>query len=188
MKILRAYGIPDKLVSLIEKMYKGTLAKVLTKDGLTDAFHIQAGVMQGDTLAPYLFIIVVDYIMRQSLEGNTYGFTINKRMSRRHPEQKLADVDFADDLALLEDTVKDAQKFLYSVEDAAKVVGMHLNDDKTKFMTKNCTDDAKIWARNGEEIKHVPDFLYLGSYLEIYHEFNVRKAKAWSACHKMKKI
>ena len=85
--------------------------------------------------------------MRQSLEGNIYGFTINKRMSRRHPEQKLA-VDFVDDLALLEDTVKDAQKFLYSVEDAAKVVGMHLNDEITKFMTKNCTDDAKMWARN----------------------------------------
>ena len=27
------------------------------------------GVLQGDTLAPYLFIIVLDYVMRQATEG-----------------------------------------------------------------------------------------------------------------------
>ena len=41
----------------------GTSAKVITADGLTEIFEILAGVLQGDTLAPYLFVIVVDYIM-----------------------------------------------------------------------------------------------------------------------------
>ena len=35
MKILRAYGIPDKLVDLIEKTYTDTLAKVITPEGLS---------------------------------------------------------------------------------------------------------------------------------------------------------
>ena len=40
MKILRAYGIPDVIVNLIEKMYTDTTAKVITADGLTDIFKI----------------------------------------------------------------------------------------------------------------------------------------------------
>ena len=71
MKILRAYGIPDKLVKLIENMYKDTFAKLLTKEGVSKSFLILADVIQGNTLAPYLFIIVVDYVLRLSLEGNT---------------------------------------------------------------------------------------------------------------------
>ena len=65
MKILRAYRLPEAIVALIQKMYTGTLAKVITSDGLTDVFGILAGVLQGDTLAPYLFIIVivVDYVI-----------------------------------------------------------------------------------------------------------------------------
>ena len=50
-------------------MYENTIARVMTDDGLTEAFLILAGVMQGDTLAPYLFIIVIDYIMTTTLHG-----------------------------------------------------------------------------------------------------------------------
>ncbi|KAL5268071.1 hypothetical protein ACHWQZ_G004952 [Mnemiopsis leidyi] len=48
MKILLAYGIPRNIVKVIEAMYKDTLARVITEDGLTEAFYILAGVMQGD--------------------------------------------------------------------------------------------------------------------------------------------
>lgn len=33
-------------------------------------FEILAGVLQGDTLAPYLFIIVLDYVMRMAVRGD----------------------------------------------------------------------------------------------------------------------
>ena len=57
IKILKAYGIPDIIVHTIEDTYQGTKAKVITSDGDTVEFDILAGVLQGDTLAPYLFII-----------------------------------------------------------------------------------------------------------------------------------
>ena len=59
MKILKAYGIPPILLRAIESMYTNTRAKVISPDGETQEFHILAGVLQGDTLAPYLFIIVL---------------------------------------------------------------------------------------------------------------------------------
>ena len=37
-------------------------------DGDIDYFNIVAGVLQGDTLAPYLFIICLDYVLRMSTD------------------------------------------------------------------------------------------------------------------------
>ena len=77
MKILRAYGIPEEIVDLIEKLYTDTKAQVLTPEELTELFDIMAGVLQGDTLAPYLFIIVADYCMKLTLENHPeIGFTL----------------------------------------------------------------------------------------------------------------
>lgn len=55
LKILKAYGVPPNLLRAIRAMYKGTRAKV-TPDGISEEFHILAGVQQGDTLGPFLFI------------------------------------------------------------------------------------------------------------------------------------
>ena len=49
-------------------MYEDTKAKVVSPDGETEYFDIVASVLQGDTLAPYLFAIVLDYAMRQVME------------------------------------------------------------------------------------------------------------------------
>ena len=37
-------------------------------DGDTEYFDIEAGVLQGDTLAPYFFIICLDYVLRTSID------------------------------------------------------------------------------------------------------------------------
>ena len=46
---------------------RNTKVKVCSLDGDTDYFDIVAGVLQGDTLAPYLFIICLDYMLRISI-------------------------------------------------------------------------------------------------------------------------
>ena len=94
IQILRAYGIPPNLLRAIEKMYSGTKAKVVTPDGETELFDITAGVLQGDTLAPFLFVIVLDYAMRKALgdDEKDLGFTITPRRSRRHPKEVLSPV------------------------------------------------------------------------------------------------
>ena len=42
-------------------------AKAVSPDGDTEYFDILAGVMQGDTLAPFLFVIVLDYALRKAI-------------------------------------------------------------------------------------------------------------------------
>ena len=48
-------------------------AKVLYPDGETEVFYILAGVLQaGDTLVPFLFVLMVDYVLRRTIDGNDH--------------------------------------------------------------------------------------------------------------------
>ncbi|XP_063680102.1 uncharacterized protein LOC134815494 [Bolinopsis microptera] len=121
MKILKAYGIPEAIVRLIEGIYTSTKANVITADGITEIFDILAGVLQGDTLAPYLFIIMIDYIMTVTIDDDDSdsGFTLRPARSRRIGAEKIADVEFADDVALITDTIEGAKLLLDRLEKAA---------------------------------------------------------------------
>ena len=55
--ILLAYSLPKETVAAIMILYKNTKVKVRSPDGDTEYFDIVAGVLQGDTLAPYLFML-----------------------------------------------------------------------------------------------------------------------------------
>ena len=116
MRILKAYGIPDSIVDIINLLYVNTKGKVITPDGDTELFDILAGVLQGDTLAPYLFIIALDYCMRQALGKHPeIGFTIKPYRSRRFKAERISDTDFADDIALIADTVKEVETLMQEV-------------------------------------------------------------------------
>ena len=76
--------------------------KVGFPDGDTDNFDIVSGVLQGDTLVPYQFIICLDYVLRTSAHlMREKGFKLAKERIRRYPVQTIMDVDYADNIALL---------------------------------------------------------------------------------------
>ena len=62
--ILEAYGIPDQIVTAIVSMYYNTEAKVCSPDGETNFFTIHAGVLQSNTLSPFLFSIKIHNTIR----------------------------------------------------------------------------------------------------------------------------
>ena len=79
-------------------------------DGDTEYFDIVAGVLQGDTLAPYLFIICLDYVLRTLIDKiRENGFELTKKSSRRYPAKTITDADYADDIALLANTPNQAE-------------------------------------------------------------------------------
>ena len=67
-KILLTNGLSKETVAAITMRYKSTGVKVHPLDGDTDYFNIVASMLQGDTLAPYLFIICLDYLLRMSID------------------------------------------------------------------------------------------------------------------------
>ena len=186
--ILGLYGIPDPIIKAIKLLYDKSSSRVKTSDGLSNLFKTLMGVLQGDTLAPFLFIIVLDYVLRNSISLEQ-GLTIVPRKSRRVPAVTVTDLDFADDLALLSDTIQNAESLLHDLEEAAHLVGLSLNARKTEFMQINIEDDSAIKALDGTTLKTVEDFKYLGSYVaNDKKDFNVRKGLAWTACIRLQKI
>ena len=165
-EILGLYGIPQPIIEAIRVLYTNTSSTILTPDGPID---ILAGILQGDTLAPFLFILVLDYVLRKSLDiNNSNGLQLHPRKSSRHPAIHLMDADFADDLALISNSIELAQKLLNSLESAANCVGLYLNDSKTEYMhyTKSNPqiDNMIIKTVNGYILKRVDDYKYLGSF------------------------
>ena len=93
--------------------------KVRSPDGDTDYFDIVAGVLQGDTLAPYLFIICQDYVLRSSIDKiKENGFELTKKRSRRYPAKTISDADYGDDIAILANAPAQAETLLHCLERA----------------------------------------------------------------------
>ena len=104
-QILLAYGIPKETVAAITILYRNTKVEVRSPDGDTEFFDIVAGVLEGDTLASYLFIICLDYVLRTSIDKiKENGFELTKKRSRRYPAKTITDADYADDIAILANT------------------------------------------------------------------------------------
>ena len=66
-QLFLAYGFPKETVEAIMMLYKNMKVNARLSDGDTHYFDILAGVLQGDTLTPYLFIICLDYVLRTSV-------------------------------------------------------------------------------------------------------------------------
>ena len=161
-QILLAYSLPKETVAVILMLYKNTKIKVRSPDGDADYFDIVANVLQGDTLAPYLFIICLDYVLRTSIDKiKENGLKLTKERSSRFPAKTITDANYADDIALLANAPAQAETLPHSLERAAAGIGLHVNANKTEYMCFNQTDD--ISTLNGSSLKLVDKFTYLGS-------------------------
>ena len=66
----------------------------------------------------------------------------------------LDDLDFADDIALLESTIPQAQAQMTSTATAAKDLGLIISVPKTEYMTVNCHPHPSLQGY-GESIKEI---------------------------------
>ena len=171
-QILLAYGIPKEAVAAITILYRNTKVKVRSPDGDTEYFDIVAGVLQGDTLAPYLFIICLDYVLRTSTDKiRENGFELTKKRSRRYPAKTITDADYAETL-------------LHSLERAATGIGLYVNAHKTEYMCYNQTGD--ISTLDGTPLKLVDKFTYLGSSVaSTEKDIDTRLTKTWTAINRL---
>ena len=139
-QILLTYGLPKETVAAITILHRNT--KVRSPDGDTEYFDIVAGVLQGDTLAPYLFIICLHNVLRTSIDKTREnGFELTKKRSRRHTAKTITDADDADDIAILANTPNQAETLRHCLERATAGIGLHVNAHKTEYMCYNQTGD-----------------------------------------------
>ena len=184
-QILLAYGLPKETVAAITILYRNTEVKERSPDGDTEYFEIVAGVQQEDMIAPYLFIICLEYVLRTSIDKiRENSFELTKKRSRRYPAKIIADADYADDIVILANTTNQAETQLHSLERAAAGIGLHVNAHKTEYMCYNQTGD--ITSLDGTPLKLGDKFTYLGSSVSWNEkDIDTRQTKAWTATERL---
>ena len=184
-KILRHYGVPEKIVNIIKCLYVGSTSAVRLDGILSQEFLITTRVLQGDTPAPFLFIIVLDYVL-QNTEATTGLQT--------HPGKLLPDIDFADDISLLDQGKMQVLDNFQTIESSAKKVGLNINHEKTKIMIRNIENPRTeviegktvIKIADNTYLEVVDDFKHLGAYIANCHtDFKRCKGLAWSQFWKL---
>ena len=82
-KIMESYGIPRKLVKMVKAMYAGNQSAVVHSSGQTDLFTVASGVKQGCNMSGFLFLLVIDWIIKATVAGNITG--IRWKMCSKFP-------------------------------------------------------------------------------------------------------
>ena len=157
-KILRHHGIPEKVVNLIKNMYEGTSCRVVHEGQVTDSFNIKTGVRQGCLLSPFLFILAIDWLMKETTKGRRNGIQWT-------PWTQLEDLDFADDLALLSHTHDQMQGKTSSLDILSKSVGLKIHPGKSKIL-KTSPDQKENVKIEEQVLEEVDSFCYLGSIID----------------------
>ena len=151
--------------------------------------------LQGDTLAPYLFVIVIDYVMHMAtvIENNepSLGLKVediigHDRSRTQRAAEFITNFSYADDIILFSSNLVDNQKLLSKVERFASEVGLLINFTITEYIFIGEDHDPNIQLRvNAGLIKKVIDFKYLGSWImNSTKEISTRIGAAWTAAKK----
>ena len=122
----------------------------------SDWFEVVTGVRQGCILSPLLFAIVIDWVMKKSLinfQGGLEWVDGNKQ----------CDLDYADDIALIETSQMGMQLMTEEVEKISRRVGLRMNAGKCKIMVSNNWEDSTVITAEGTNVEVVEDFCYLAA-------------------------
>ena len=154
-KLLRHYGVPEKIISLIWCTFQDMSCIIAYTDQLSESFKVKIGVWQGCLLSPFLFLLVINWIMKTTTTGRNNGI-------RWTLWTQLDDLDFTDDLALLSHNHSQMQDKTSLLETTSAGTGLKINRKKTELMKMNTTANTPVTV-GGEPMKEVESFVYLGS-------------------------
>ena len=131
---LNAFHVGPALTRMVMSLYSNLKGIVRTPYGNTDSFPIETGILQGDVLAPYLFVLVIDRILNKALDNKPLGILLRSSgtKSRGIQEFRLKDIDYADDIALLASTKHEISQMIEATANEAKPANLRIAVGKTK--------------------------------------------------------
>nr|VZI22450.1 unnamed protein product [Spirometra erinaceieuropaei] len=157
-RIMALDGVPAKIIAMIKAYYRSTTARVLFRNNISQPFGIQSGVRQGCILSPILFNYAIGWILGRALR-ESYGIEFA-------PGDRLTNLDYADDIALLASSFGDLQSMVSRVNEVAKSVGLSIKAGKTKVFSSCIPDqDKATLGIDGCQLEEVDSFKYLGARL-----------------------
>src|ERR1700761_1095214 len=138
-------------MKIVKDMYERVTTKIKTRTGVSESFEVKVGVHQGSALSPYLFILVLDELLKGVVQEVPWCML------------------FADDMVLIAEDVQGVEGTLEQVRMALENKGLRVNREKTEHMEsrrKGEEEGKKRGKLQGVLLNKVKDHRYLGAYVE----------------------
>ncbi|MEW8542874.1 MAG: reverse transcriptase family protein, partial [Candidatus Thiodiazotropha sp.] len=166
---LQRAGLHGKLFKAIQSVYKCVKSCVRANYSLTNFFDCPVGLRQGCMLSPILFSLFINEFVELIEQSGLRGVQL-------YPEiVEIFLLLFADDVALISDSVIGLQRQFYLLQDFCREQKLNVNIPKTKVVVyKNGSLLARNerWTFNGINVEVVNCFTYLGLSLSMQLSYN----------------
>ncbi|KAK3518329.1 hypothetical protein QTP86_018784, partial [Hemibagrus guttatus] len=145
---MRKSGVAEKYVRVVQDMYERSLTVVRCAVGQTEEFKVEVGLHQGSALSPFLFAIVMDQLSEEVRQESSWMMM------------------FADDIVICSESREQVEENLERWRFALERRGMKVSRSKTEYMCVNEREGSGTVRFQGEEVKKVQEFKYLGSTVQ----------------------
>ncbi|KAK3523061.1 hypothetical protein QTP86_012663 [Hemibagrus guttatus] len=145
---MRKSGVAEKYVRVVQDMYERSRTVVRCAVGQTEEFKVEVGLPQGSALSPFLFAIVMDQLSEEVRQESPWTMM------------------FADDIVICSESREQVEENLERWRFALERRGMKVSRSKTEYMCVNEREGSGTVRLQGEEVKKVQEFKYLGSTVQ----------------------
>ncbi|KAK3507156.1 hypothetical protein QTP70_009289 [Hemibagrus guttatus] len=145
---MRKSVVMEKYVRVVQDMYERSRTVVRCAVGQTDEFKVEVGLHQGSALSPFMFAIVMDQLSEEVRQESPWTMM------------------FADDIVICSESREQVEENLERWRFALERRGMKVSRSKTEYMCVNEREGSGTVRLQGEEVKKVQEFKYLGSTVQ----------------------
>ncbi|KAK3522650.1 hypothetical protein QTP86_028894, partial [Hemibagrus guttatus] len=168
---MRKSGVAEKYLRVVQDMYERSRTMVRCAVGQTEEFKVEVGLHQGSALSPFLFAIVMDQLSEEVRQESPWTMM------------------FADDIVICSKSREQVEENLERWRFALERRGMKVSRSKTEYMCVNEREGSGTIRLQGEEMKKVQEFKYLGSTVqsngECGKEVKKRVQAGWNGWRKV---
>ncbi|KAK3569315.1 hypothetical protein QTP86_026834 [Hemibagrus guttatus] len=168
---MRKSGVAEKYVRVVQDMYERSRTVVRCAVGQTEEFKVEVGLHQGSALSHFLFAIVKDQLSEEVRQESPWTMM------------------FADDIVICSESREQVEENLERWRFALERRGMKVSRSKTEYMCVNEREGSGTVRLQGEEVKKVQEFKYLGSTVqsngECGKEVKKRVQAGWNGWRKV---
>ncbi|KAK3536884.1 hypothetical protein QTP86_027008, partial [Hemibagrus guttatus] len=145
---MRKSGVAEKYVRVVQDMYERSRTVERCAVGQTEEFKVDVGLHQGSALSPFLFAMVMDQLSEEVRQESPWTMM------------------FADDIVICSESREQVEESLERWRFALERRGMKVSRSKTEYMCVNERKGSGTVRLQGEEVKKVQEFKYLGSTVQ----------------------
>ena len=167
--VLSSIGISTKMLKALKSIYRNVQAKVRVSGGFTDSFSCPKGLKQGEICSPILFSLLINELTKDIVQNGKHSLQLSPEFIH------LLILLFADDVALLSDSVAGLQKQLDILYNSCQKLDLNVNLDKSNivvFRNGGYLALREQWTFGNLPLSVVNTYKYLGVFLSTRLSFS----------------